>query len=71
MAFYSVAVLGTTPIGSLLAGMLADRIGAPRTILFGAIGCIAAGAWFALRRPVLAEHVRPIYIERGILIEPD
>jgi MFS family permease len=67
MAFYSVAVLGTTPIGSLLAGMLADRIGAPRTILFGAIGCLLAGGWFAFRRPVLAEHVRPIYIQRGIL----
>jgi MFS family permease len=67
MAFYSVAVLGTQPIGSLVAGVVADRIDAPRTILIGAIGCAVAGAWFAFRRPLLAVHVRPIYIERGIL----
>ena len=67
MAFYTVAVLGTMPIGSLVAGILADRIGAPRTILIGAVVCILAGLWFAFRRPRLVEHVRPIYIERGIL----
>ena len=67
MAFYTVAVLGTMPIGSLVAGVLADRIGAPRTILIGAVACIVAGAWFAFRRPMLAQYVRPIYIERGIL----
>jgi MFS family permease len=67
MAFYSVAVLGTQPIGSLIAGVVADRIGAPRTILIGAVGCAVAGTWFAFRRPMLAQYVRPIYIERGIL----
>jgi MFS family permease len=67
MAFYTVAILGTQPLGSLIAGVLADRIGAPRTILIGAIACIPTGLWFAWRRPLLAEHVRPIYIERGIL----
>jgi MFS family permease len=67
MAFYSVAVMGTQPIGSLLAGVLADRIGAPYTILAGAVVCLAAATWFAFRRPMLAEHIRPIYIELGIL----
>jgi predicted MFS family arabinose efflux permease len=71
MAFYSVAVLGTQPFGSLAAGALADRIGAPRTILIGAVGCVLTGAWFAFRRPQLARHVRPIYIERGILPPPE
>ncbi len=67
MAFFTVAVLGTQPIGSLLAGILAERIGAPRTILIGAIVCLLGCAWFAWRRPLLARYVRPIYIERGIL----
>jgi len=71
MAFFSVAVLGTQPLGSLVAGAVAERIGAPRTILFGAIGCVLTGAWFAVRRPILAHHVRPIYIERGILPPPE
>ena len=71
MAFYTVAVLGTQPFGSLAAGALAESIGAPRTILIGAVICIATGVWFAFRRPVLAVHVRPIYIERGILPPPE
>jgi MFS family permease len=71
MAFYSMAVLGTQPIGSLMAGALADRIGAQRTILAGAVACLIGGLWFAARRKRLAEYVRPIYIERGILTWED
>ena len=67
MAFYTMAFLGTAPIGSLLAGVLADRIGAEHTIMLGGGACILAGVWFASRLPALREHVRPIYIERGIL----
>ncbi|HKR66962.1 MAG TPA: MFS transporter, partial [Thermoanaerobaculia bacterium] len=71
MAFYTMAVLGTQPLGSLLAGALADRIGTQRTILIGAIACLLGGAWFAFRRKHLAALVRPIYVERGILTWDD
>jgi MFS family permease len=67
MAFYTMAFLGTAPIGSLVAGVLADRIGPQRTILLGGLACIAAGMWFMYRLPLLREIVRPIYVERGIL----
>jgi MFS family permease len=67
MAFYSMAVLGTQPLGSLAAGALASRIGAQHTIFIGAAFCLLGGLWFAARRKKLAEYVRPIYIERGIL----
>jgi MFS family permease len=67
MAFYTMAFLGTAPIGSLIAGLAADRIGPQRTILLGGIACMGAGAWFAMRLPRLRELVRPIYVERGIL----
>jgi MFS family permease len=67
MAFYTMAFLGTAPIGSLIAGVAADRIGPQRTILFGGLSCIAAGLWFATRLPRLRELVRPIYVERGII----
>jgi MFS family permease len=70
MAFYSVAVLGTAPIGSLLGGMLAERIGAPRTIFIGACACLVSAAWLAFRRPMLIPHIVPVYIERGILPPP-
>lgn len=67
MAFYTMAFLGTAPIGSLLAGAVAERIGSEHTILAGGIGCMLAGGWFALRLPRLRDLVRPIYVERGIL----
>jgi MFS family permease len=67
MAFYSVAIMGMQPIGSLLSGMLAERIGTEMTIFYGALLCLAGSAWFAMRRVTFAELIRPIYIERGIL----
>jgi MFS family permease len=67
MAFYTMAFLGTAPIGSLIAGVAADRIGPQRTVLLGGLACVAAGMWFMYRLPLLREIVRPIYVERGIL----
>src|SRR3982751_596401 len=67
VAFYTMAFLGTAPIGSLIAGVAADRIGPQRTVLLGGLACIAAGMWFMYRLPMLREIVRPIYVERGIL----
>lgn len=69
MSFYTMAFMGTAPFGSLLAGSLAEKIGAPNTLIFGGIGCILAAVWFARALPVLREVVRPIYIEKGILHE--
>jgi len=69
MSFYTMAFMGTAPFGSLLAGSLADRIGAPETLLFGGIGCIVAAVWFYFSLPRLRKFVRPIYIEKGILRE--
>jgi MFS family permease len=70
MAFYAMAFLGTAPIGSLIAGVLADRIGPTNTIMLGGLACIIGGAWFALRLPNFRAHVRPIYVQRGIIPGP-
>jgi MFS family permease len=67
MSFYTMAIMGVTPFGSLLAGTLAHRYGAPHTLLFGGAGCILAALWFTSRLPGLREKVRPIYIQKGIL----
>ena len=67
MSFYTMAFLGTAPLGSLIAGVAADRIGAATTVLLGGIACVAAGIWFALRLPALRAVLRPIYVEKGIL----
>jgi MFS family permease len=70
MAFYTMAFFGTAPIGSLVAGVCADRIGAAWTIALGGAVCVAAGAWFASRLPLLRRLVHPIYVERGLLPAP-
>ena len=67
MSFYTMAFLGATPIGSLLAGILADRVGPTNTILIGGLACIATGSWFAVGLPKFRAMVRPIYIEQGII----
>ena len=67
MSFYTMAFLGTAPLGSLLAGVAANRIGAPMTILLGGIACVAAGVWFAVKLPAIRALLRPIYVQKGIL----
>ena len=41
MSFYTMAFMGMAPFGSLIAGSLASRIGAPNTLILGGICCIA------------------------------
>jgi MFS family permease len=69
MSFYSMAVMGTAPFGSLLAGFLAGRIGAPWTIAAGGVLLVFGAAWFAAELPRIREMVRPIYQRLGILPE--
>ena len=69
MSFYTMAFLGTAPFGSLLAGALSTRIGAPNTVLLSGLLCIASAAWFARELPAIRRLVRPIYVKMGILPE--
>ena len=69
MSFYSMAFMGMVPFGSLLAGSLASRVGAPRTVVFGGLACLGAAALFALALPGLRAQVRPIYVRLGIVPE--
>jgi MFS family permease len=69
MSFYTMAFLGTAPFGSLLAGWLSTRIGAPDTVLLSGALCIATAAWFAWELPAIRALVRPIYVRMGILPE--
>ena len=69
MSFYVMCVMGTIPIGSLLAGTLAARLGTPETLLIGGIVCLLSALIFLRKLPVLRQMIRPIYVERGILSE--
>ena len=69
MSFYSMAFQGVAPFGSLIAGAVAARIGAPHTLMIGGSICVAAAALFAWQLPVLRKLIRPIYVEKGIIPE--
>jgi MFS family permease len=69
LSFYTMSFLGTAPFGSLLAGWLSSRIGAPHTVVLSGVLCIATAAWFARELPAIRELVRPIYRRMGILPE--
>jgi MFS family permease len=67
MSFYTVAFVGMAPFGSLLAGELANRLGAPYTVMFSGACCIMGAAWFATRLRGIRDFIRPIYRDLGIL----
>jgi|SRR5579871_2345921 len=69
MAYYSMAFLGVSPFGSLLAGTLAAKIGAPYTVIISGILCLAGAGWFARELPRIRSFVRPIYAQLGIIPE--
>jgi MFS family permease len=69
MAFYSMAFQGMAPFGSLLAGNLAARFGAPSTMMFNGAVCLVGAVWFARRLPAIRLVIRPIYARMGIIPE--
>jgi len=69
MSFYSMAIMGTAPFGSLIAGWLAKVIGTPGTIFAGGISCIIGALFFLRKLPELKTLVRPVYVRMGIIPE--
>ncbi|HEU4391220.1 MAG TPA: MFS transporter, partial [Blastocatellia bacterium] len=49
MSFYSMCLIGVAPFGSLIAGWVASRIGAPLTIASGGLVSLAAGMMFLVK----------------------
>jgi MFS family permease len=66
MSLYTAAFLGVVPLGGLIAGALADRIGATRTVLIGGCVCAVATLYMARQLPLLHRHMQPIYARLGI-----
>lgn len=46
LSFFLMAYFGTTPFGSLIAGAVSARYGAPLTLAACGASCIASAAWF-------------------------
>jgi MFS family permease len=67
MSYYTMAFFGAAPFGSLLAGALAHRIGAPHTVILTGTFCLAGSLWFALKLPKVNADMQPIYRQMGLL----
>jgi len=67
MSYYTMAFFGAAPFGSLLAGALAHRIGAPYTVMLTGAVCVAGSLWFTFELPKVRAVMRPIYQEQGLL----
>jgi len=71
MSYYTTAFFGAAPFGSLFAGALAHRIGAPHTVMITGAFCVAGSLWFAFELPKMAKIMRPIYQQKGLLPTPN
>jgi MFS family permease len=69
MSFYTMAIMGTAPFGSLMSGGLAKVIGTPGTIFAGGLACIIGALYFLRRLPEMKKLVKPIYVRIGIIPE--
>lgn len=66
MSLYVMMFLGLAPFGSLFAGAIAERIGAPWTVIIGALVCVIGAALFAARLPSLRVEARRLIISQGM-----
>ncbi len=69
MSLYTMALMGTAPFGSLLAGWMAKLLGTPWTIFIGGAVCLIGAIVFYKKLPALKKIVRPVYVRMGIIPE--
>lgn len=67
MSLFTMMLVGMAPFGSLLAGWLADRFGAPVVVAGGGAGCAVAALVFSAQLPRLRAAAQPILVARGII----
>ncbi len=62
MSVYSMMFMGMAPIGSLLAGACAGKLGAPLTVAAGGVICMAAAGLFWIRLPAIRVGARRLIV---------
>jgi len=66
MAVYAMMLMGMAPLGALLAGAAADRIGAPWTVALGGAITIGAAVAFGRYLPKIRVEARQLILEHGM-----
>ena len=66
MALYTMMFMGMAPFGSLFAGLVAHRLGAPLTVSLGAMACIGAATLFFFHLPRIRVEARRLIVAQEI-----
>jgi len=66
MAVYSMMFMGMAPIGALLGGALAERLGAPLTVAIGGMASLAGACWFGLQLPKIRVEARRLIVAQNV-----
>jgi MFS family permease len=69
MSLHVTAFIGIAPLGSLLAGVVAEYFGAPCTLLLSGLLSITVASIFARKLPLISRLIHPIYVRKGIIPE--
>ena len=70
MSLYAMMFLGMSPLGSLLAGKMADHIGAPVTVAIGGLASCLGGLVFARKWPAMRGPARELFAAQGMMSPP-
>ncbi len=68
MSLYSMMFIGMGPIGALIGGAVAARVGAPWTVGVGGSMCIVGGAIFARRLPAIRGEARELISAQALAV---
>ena len=71
VSIYMMSFMGVAPVGALVAGALAERIGPPATLALGGAvaACAALAYWMSLAK--IRAAIRPLYQKLGIVPRSD
>jgi MFS family permease len=66
MAVYTMMFMGMAPLGSLFAGAMAEKIGAPWTVAIGGAAAMAGAYWFLRKLPEIQREARELIAAQGL-----
>ena len=67
MSVYSMMFMGMAPFGALLGGALAQRLGAPITVMIGAIAAVGGATLFGMHLPAMRGEARRLIIAQQMV----
>lgn len=67
MSVYSMMFMGMGPFGALIAGAIADHLGAPLAVIMGAVAGLGGAVIFGMRLPTIRGEARRLIIAQQMV----